>query len=354
MDKILVIAKKESRALLIEKTLLLAVLIQLFIALFSSFLVIGLTSFYSPESLGVSLGNVDIGIVGDEKGEFSKIIKNDMKITASYFQTLEDAQTQFYNGKIDGVVVVPSTMLNSSNPIKVDLYLPKNDLRATLVAVNLKKPLEDFENLAREERSDRLPQVSTLSVEPPKSSGYFEFIYGLLVPLLMFTPAFISGGLIIDFITEEFDHKTLELLLVSPMTLTDILGGKILFATIISPIQALSWIILLQLNEIVIKNPITMLILVTVLTLILVLFGTIFSLMFKERAQVHFIYSLLLLLMFTISSFMPNSPFNLIARLAIDSVSSQDISALWTYLVILIPLFLVIWRIVKKGDVTVS
>ena len=46
-----IIAKKEFRGLLNEKTILLAVLLQLFIALFSSFLMVGLTSMYDPSSL---------------------------------------------------------------------------------------------------------------------------------------------------------------------------------------------------------------------------------------------------------------------------------------------------------------
>ena len=342
LGKTRIIAKKEIKSLISEKTLLLAVLIQLFIALFSSFLVIGLTSFYSPESLGTSFGEADIGIVGDENGDFKKIIRNDRKISASYFKTMEDAEAQFYNGKIDGVIVIPPTSLNSSKPIKLDLYLPKNDLRSTLVTVNLKNPLEDFEDTARAERSERLPPISQLSVDPPSSSGYFEFVYGLLIPLLMFTPAFISGGLIIDLITEEFDHKTMDLLLSSPITFKEILGGKILTATIISPLQALAWLVLLRFNGIPTKNPITILIFVTVLTLMLVLFGVIFSLQFKDRAQVHFMYSILLLLMFTLSSLMTNSPFNLIARLAIGSIGSSGITAVGIYFVALIPLYLVV------------
>ena len=46
-----IIAKKEFRGLFNERTILLAVLLQLFIALFSSFLMVGLTSMYDPSSL---------------------------------------------------------------------------------------------------------------------------------------------------------------------------------------------------------------------------------------------------------------------------------------------------------------
>jgi hypothetical protein len=46
-----IIMRKEFRGLFNERTILLAVLLQLFIAMFSSFLMVGLTSMYDPSSL---------------------------------------------------------------------------------------------------------------------------------------------------------------------------------------------------------------------------------------------------------------------------------------------------------------
>ena len=46
-----VVAKKDFFGLASEKTILLAVLLQVFIALFSSFLMVGLTSMYDPAAL---------------------------------------------------------------------------------------------------------------------------------------------------------------------------------------------------------------------------------------------------------------------------------------------------------------
>jgi len=34
--------------------------------------------------------------------------------------------------------------------------------------------------------------------------SFFEFVYGLLIPLLVFLPAIVSAALIIDLITEEY------------------------------------------------------------------------------------------------------------------------------------------------------
>ena len=56
------IARRDLASLRSEKTIVLALLIQLFIAAFSSFLVVGLTSLYDPGS--VQGGGVDVGVSG--------------------------------------------------------------------------------------------------------------------------------------------------------------------------------------------------------------------------------------------------------------------------------------------------
>ena len=62
-----VVAKKEFFGLASEKTILLAVLLQVFIALFSSFLMVGLTSMYDPAALsGYSHFRYDIAYAGND------------------------------------------------------------------------------------------------------------------------------------------------------------------------------------------------------------------------------------------------------------------------------------------------
>ena len=62
-----IIAKKEFRGLFNERTILLAVLLQLFIAMFSSFLMVGLTSMYDPSSLSkYSRSRYSIAYAGNE------------------------------------------------------------------------------------------------------------------------------------------------------------------------------------------------------------------------------------------------------------------------------------------------
>lgn len=62
MGNRLVIFRKELRSVLDEKTIVLAITIQLFIAAFSSFLVIGLVAMYDPAS--VRGGGLKVGVAG--------------------------------------------------------------------------------------------------------------------------------------------------------------------------------------------------------------------------------------------------------------------------------------------------
>ena len=74
--KILSIARREYNGLLIEKTFVLSLLVQLFIASFSAFLVVGLTSFYDPMALqGMQMKESKIGVIGDSEGELFKLMK---------------------------------------------------------------------------------------------------------------------------------------------------------------------------------------------------------------------------------------------------------------------------------------
>jgi ABC-type Na+ efflux pump permease subunit len=358
LHNILSIAKKDLKGLFSEKTLILTIFIQLFIALFSSFLVVGLASFYDPGSLSESemksanLGlahlseivlNISIDGVNNSTNHTNYANYTDYtaarrpersvnetllyrlieagKLSPVAYPDYSTAGSDFYRGEIDGILLVPNTTIEGSDLIEIHIYLPKTDLKATILMLQLKEPLERFEQYVRDIRTARLPGYAPIDLKfPEKSSNhYFEFIYVVLIPLLVFTPAFISGGLIIDFITEEFEQKTIDLLLVSPVTFSDILNGKILVATAIAPVQASVWIMLLSLNQIPVHNPVMILLLVTTVTLILVLAGAFVSITLKNRGTSQLFYSLILIILFLLCYIFQNSPMNLVTKLAIDS-----------------------------------
>ena len=92
---------------------------------------------------------------------------------------------------------------------------------------------------------------------PPSNSGgdFYEFVYGLLIPLLVFMPAhYLTRRSIIDLITEEYQHDTLETLISTPITFTEMVWGKVLACEVLVPVQAGAWLVLLLINGIAIDN----------------------------------------------------------------------------------------------------
>ncbi len=69
--------KRELKSITKEKTIVLAIIIQLFIASFSSIIAIGLMSFLDPSSIGQNTQiAVRVGIVGDTKSPLAGFLRD--------------------------------------------------------------------------------------------------------------------------------------------------------------------------------------------------------------------------------------------------------------------------------------
>lgn len=337
----MIIARKEWNSLLLEKTLILAMIIQLLIASFSSLLVIGLASFFDPSALNnYDMERGKIGVVGG--GELKQFL-HDSHIHPRYYQDIDPALTDFNNNRIDAVLVIPPTISNGSEIIQLKLYLPESDIRGTIVTMQLKKPLEDFEAYVRDVRAPRIGfEPVRLYVDEilKKTSTYFEFIYGILIPLLVFTPVFISGGLIIDMVTEEYERRTMELLVVAPMSFSQILQGKMLVAVLIVPMQALLWLALVGLNRIAVHNIFWILIVTTVMATVIVLLGAIIAVKYRDRTLSQYLYSLILILLFLGAYLVTDSPFNLVTRLSSGAAGGMEaLAGIAVFAAVAVPLY---------------
>ena len=357
-SKIKGIAKKELRELMHEKTFILSVLIQLFIASFSTFLVIGLTSFYDPTAMGdMEIQGTKIAVVGTEDNELYRLLQ-ESKLNTVLYNDFSYAYTDFYERRVDAIILAPSGPPEGEDILNVEVYLPKSEIKATLISMQLKEPLENFEQQVRDIRTSRLAGYSPIDINIIErgigtSSTYFEFIYVALLPLLVFTPAFISGGLVIDFITEEYERKTMELLLASPASLLDIVSGKVLLATAIVPLQSLVWMLLLMMNWIRISNFLEILLVVTLIGLVLVLLSSIISISFKDRGVSQLLYSMILIFLFMASYLFTNSPLNLVTRLSVESIGALE-SWTWilTYSMVAVVLYILMRMSVSRNTIT--
>ncbi len=229
------------------------------------------------------------------------------------------------SAELSAVVYVPDTPPDADDPIKVTLYLLQNDLQSSIINVKIKDLLLGYEAELREIRSDRLESFPLGLNFPEGITGadFFEFVYGLLIPLLVFMPAIISAALIIDLITEEYQRQTLETLLATPVTFTEMIWGKIVACEVLIPVQAGIWLLLLTVNGIAIENALPILLHVSVGGLLLILLGTLVALHYRERTSAQFIFSTAVVVVVLFVMAMPYNPLNLIVRLSVNTIGYE-------------------------------
>lgn len=334
-----IIAKKEFRGLFNERTILLAILLQLFIALFSSFLMVGLTSMYDPSSLSkYSRFRYNVAYAGNDSQVLGYLTNSkDFRV---YPMTLSDGVAALKERKLSAVIWVPDTLPDAQEPVKITLYTLQNDLQSAIVDVKLKDIFLKYETDLRAVRADRLHDTPVpLSI--PKGSGggdFYEFVYGLLIPLLVFMPAIIASALVIDLLTEEYQHETLETLISTPVTFTEVVWGKVLACELMVPVQAGAWILLLMINGIAIRNAGLILIQVSVTSFILILLGTLTALHYRERTAAQFIFSTALVVVMLLALALPDNPLNLLTRLAVGTAGGEQWIVLGGTIVIILAL----------------
>jgi ABC-2 type transport system permease protein len=300
---------KELVSVMKEKTIVLAIVIQLLIAAFSSVILVGLMSFYDPESIGQNTNiHLNVGVVGDGGGTFSSLLK-EAGLKATAYASAGEATAEMQAGSLDAVIVIPAS---SSGVIDMQLYLPQSDSRATVITMVLKKPLMEYENYLRETNGIH---VRYTGVEGRDSTTY-EFLYSFILPMLMFFPAFIAGSMIIDSISEEIENKTLDTLLSAPVTLNAVLFGKVAAAVFLAIIQCVLWLLLLSVNRLYIQNPLPVLMIALVISAFVTFGSALISMYFKDRERSQFAYSILLMTVAGASLVMTPSPVSLMARLA--------------------------------------
>ncbi len=315
------IMKKEIIGLSAEKTIIFAILLQVFIAMFSSFLMAGLTTMYDPDALeGYSTATYGIGYAGADSPLIDEFGKRDDILLLR--MDPDQALAALRERRVAAVVVVPDTPPDAEGPVVITLYLIQNDLQSSVVNVKLKEVLQGYERELREVRADRMVSFP-LELRFPDSAdaeSFFEFIYGLLIPLLVLLPAVISAALIIDLITEEYQQRTLETLISTPVTFTEMVWGKIAACAILVPIQAAAWLLLLGANGIAVRGAIAIILHASVGGLFLILIGALIALHYRERTSAQFIFSTALVVIFLSAMVIPCNPLNLIVRLAVDTI----------------------------------
>lgn len=339
------IARRELAALKSEKTIVLALLIQLFVAAFSSFLVVGLVSMYDPSSIEGQ--EIAVGVSGEAADDLVAAIEGVDGVAAIDYDDPSQADSAFQRGAVDASLVATRS---EGGQLQVRATVPDEGVRSTVIVVQVREALQELERVERAEHADRL-SFDPIALPPEgDASPYFGFTYTVLVPILLFLPVFISGSIAVDSISEERERGTLELLRTAPVTLTGIVDAKLLAAAGLAPAQAALWLALLRLNGIAVENVLPLLAVVTALAGAIVALGLAVALLSPDRRQGQLVYSVGVLAAFVVAGLLPEHPANTIAKLAIDSPTTTTWVLVGCYLLVGALLLVAIRELIGRID----
>lgn len=310
MTVFLALVKRELRAVIRERTILIAIVIQLFIASFSSALLIGLLSLYDPDSMGIyARVNIGVGFVGAANSPLIGLMR-ERDLRVQEFADFAQAQAAFQRNTVDTIIVAPAP---TDGIVQLQLFLPRVEVRSSLILTILQEPFKRYENVLRAQ-SGVVVRYTDLRGLPSTS---FEYIYSVILPMLMFFPAFVAGSMVVDSMSEEIEHNTLDTLLSAPVSLNAVVGAKISASVFIAFLQCVAWLTLLRLNRIAVENIPLVLVLAVLVAGIITTVSAFIAVMFKNREQGQFIYSLFILLGASASYLLDASPLKTLTRLAI-------------------------------------
>lgn len=340
MSAFFAIVKKELRSVTRERTIVIAITIQLFIASFSSALLIGLLSFYDPESITTfARGNLRIGILGDTKSPLVLYLRdNRMRVTP--FENSTVAEQAFRDQTVDLVLYIPP---DTGDAVEMKMFLPTSELRASLMMIFLREPLKRYENFLRQERGVTVNYTNVAGLP----STTFEFLYAVIVPMLMLFPAFVAGSMVIDSLSEELETYTFETLRSAPLSINAIFGAKIFAAWIIAVIQLVVWLGLLRLNRIDIQNLPLVFLLATLIAAMNIVISASTATFLRDRERSQFIYSLFILFAVGVSTLIDVAPVQLLTRLATGDYYT-GIFDLAKYAALLLVFFFVLSRTTRR------
>lgn len=326
---LIAIIKRELRSVTRERTIMIAFGIQLFIASFSSVILVGLLSFYDPSSIALnSQARIQAGIVGDKDSPLFNYLRAG-NVHPIYFAQPDQADAALAQGLVDTVLYVPP---DTADLMQMQLFLPEAETQSTVVMMMLRQPLQQYENYLRRQRGI---EVRFTDLEGKPSTSY-EFLYASILPILLFFPGFVAGSMVVDSVTSEMEHGTLETLRSAPVGVGQIFAGKMIAALFLALLQIVLWLILLHFNQISVDNSGTVLL----LSFIVAGFNTVaaagLATIFKDRERAQFVYSLAIVLAAGLVSLIGQSPITLLTQLATNDYYANMLDVLGYGLIFLL------------------
>ena len=315
--KVIALAKKEAQDILTNRIYLMVVFVQIFIILGAYGLGIGSAVITDPgllDKFGVT-SELKVGMSEDLKNSG---IANDLsaqKLNVVYFKNMSEADKMLGSGLIAIVKVSSSpkqditVQSDTSNPFypivseKISDAVNKFKLEKKLQSAGISKGMiQKIENpVILNQINVNEDNIAKLALN---TSYFVEIMYGFIVPFVLLLPFFLASNIVTDSIVGEKERKTFEMLLMTPISSSMVVVGKILPILSFSLLQSIAWIILLDLLGVPIYNAITLIFILIFVGMAFIGIGILISMIVDSTKEAN--SAITLALMFaTFILFMP-------------------------------------------------
>lgn len=265
--KVITLAKKEAQDILTNRVYLMVVFVQIFIILGAFGLGVGSAVITDPgllDKFGVT-SQLTVGMPEDLNDSSIANDLNAQKLSVVYFKNMSEAD-RMLGSELVATVTVSSppkqdiiVQSDTSNPF---YFIVSEKISSAVNKFKLEKKLQSAgisEGLIQKiENPVTLNQINVNEGNIAKlalNTSYFvEIMYGFIVPFVLLLPFFLASNIVTDSIVGEKERKTFEMLLMTPISSSMVVIGKILPILSFSLLQSIAWIILLDLLGVPIYN----------------------------------------------------------------------------------------------------
>ena len=304
--KLLALSRKESQDILSNRIYLMVVFVQLFIILGAFGLALVSSMITDPNMIDQWQGSaaIKVGITQDLSGSDLEKSLKDQNLNLVYFQTPEEGRNEL------GTTMVAMIYLTNSQG-DIGLETDTSNVFYTVISEKINRALDSYrleQRLSKQgltyEQIKLIQNPLVLKEVPVNSnqtaalaidSSYFvEIMYGFIIPFIVLLPLFLASNIVTDSVVGEKERKTFEVLLMTPLSSSMVVIGKILPILLFSLLQSAAWILLLELLKVPIYHSLLLLVLLFFVGLGFIGLGVIISMLVDSTKEANSAITLLL------------------------------------------------------------
>lgn len=304
--KLLALSRKESQDILSNRIYLMVVIVQLFIILGAFGLALVSSMITDPNMIDQWQGSaaIKVGITQDLSGSDLEKSLKDQNLNLVYFQTPEEGKNELdtrmvamiYLTNSQGDIGLETNTANVFYPViseKINKALGTYRLEQKLSKQGLSsEQIKVIQNpLVLKEVPVNVNSSAPLAID---SSYFVEIMYGFIIPFIVLLPFFLASNIVTDSVVGEKERKTFEVLLMTPLSSSMVVIGKILPILLFSLLQSAAWILLLELLKVPIYHSLLLLVLLFFVGLGFIGLGVIISMLVDSTKEANSAITLLL------------------------------------------------------------